>query len=214
MRIQELRQTAESLDQNLRNTIQLLAETRKDILAIPSSTTPDEPRREVKVDELLSYAKFISKTTVPPTFRKQDLAPLPSKQIAAESAPMTNGTSTPLPALDDLLKESTSTKAPDEASQSFLNPLQNTPFEPWPSIGVIQSGALANIQRMVENGQDPGSVLTTEEQEKADARRVEDEERARVRMEEEERRRMNRWEVGAGGRRGAEREVAFDPDDL
>ena len=217
LRIQELRQTTESLDNTLRDTIRLLADTRKEILAIPSSTTSDEPRREVKVDELLAYAKFISKTTVPPTFRKQDLPPLPTNGENAR-AHITNGIATPPTATQEpdsapyIRSENVGTKAMNEDQKRLLDPLQGLPFEPWPSHDVMQQGALGDIQRMVESGQDPGSVLTAEEQAEADRKRKEGEERERQAQEAAERRRMSMFDTGAM-RRKPTLDV-FDPDDI
>lgn len=217
MRIQELRQTTESLDETLKNTIKLLADTRKEILAIPSSNTGEEPRRDVKVDELLAYAKFISKTTVPPTFRKHDLPLLPAKSDSAQ-AQMTNGIATPPQAAQVsesapyVRSENVGTKAMNEEQKRLLDPLAGLPFEPWPSHDVMQRGVLGNIQRMIENGQDPDSVLTAEEQAEVDRKKTEEEERERKVQEEAERRRMSMFDTGALRRRTTT--DVFNPDDL
>jgi hypothetical protein len=217
MRIQELRQTTESLDETLKNTLKLLADTRKEILAIPSSAASEEPKREVKVDELLAYAKFISKTTVPPTFRKHDLPLLPAKGDNAH-AQITNGMATPPQAAQDpesapyVRSENVGTKAMNEGQKRLLDPLAGLPFEPWPSREVMQRGVLGDIQRMIENGQDPGSVLTVEEQAEADRKKKEDEERERKAQEEAERRRMSMFDTGALRRRPTV--DVFDPDDI
>ena len=218
LRIQELRQTTASLDKTLKNTIQLLADTRKEVLSIPSSSITEQSRREVKVEELLSYAKFIGKTTVPPTFRKQDIAPLPIKNEVA-NAQITNGIATPPPGAQESdsasykRTENVSTKALDAESKNFIDPLKDLPFEPWPSHDLIQRGALADIQRMVESGQDPGSVLTAEEQAEVDRKKKEDEEGQKLAQEEAERRRMSMFDTGAMRKRPAMNDV-FDPDNL
>ena len=212
LRIQELRQTTECLDQTLKNTIKLLANTRRDILAIPSSSVTEESRREVDVDELLAYAKFISKTTVPPTFRKQDVLPLPIKSEGGQ-APLSNGMASPPPATreqGDARNENVGTRAMDEQSKVWLDPLKRLPFEPWPSHEVIQRGALADIQWMIESGRDPTSVLTAEEQAEVDRRKKEDEEKERLAQEEAERRRMSMFDTGALKRRPTV--DVFDPD--
>jgi len=216
VRIQELRQTTESLDETLKNTLKLLADTRKEILAIPSSAS-EEPRRKVKVDELLAYAKFISPTTVPPTFRKQDLPMLPAKSDNAK-AQITNGMATPPQAAQDsesaayVRSENVGTKAMKEGQKRLLDPLAGLPFEPWPSRDVMQRGALGYIQRMIENGQDPGSVLTAEEQAEADRKKKENEEMDKKALEEAERRRMSMFDTGAMRRRPTV--DVFDPDDI
>ena len=217
IRILELRQTTESLDETLRSTLKLLADTRKEILAIPSSTTTEEPRREVKADELLAYAKFISKTTVPPTFRKHDKLPLPIKSDNAQ-AQITNGIATPplagqkLDGASYVRSENVGTKAMNEDQKRLLDPLQGLTFEPWPSHDIIQRGALGDIQRMIENGQDPASVLTAEEQAEFDRRKREGEELERKAQEEAERRRMSMFDTGAMRRRPTL--DVFDPDDI
>ena len=215
LRIQELRQTTESLDETLRNTLRLLADARKEILAIPSSTTIDESRREVKADELLAYAKFISKTTVPPTFRTQDIPPMKSENAQAQ---ITNGMATPPQATQEpenaayVQSENVGMKAMNKEQKELIDPLKNLPFEPWPSAQIIQSGALGDIQRMIENGQDPSSVLTAEEQAEVDRKRKEDEERERKAQEEAESRRMSMFDTGAMRRRPTM--DVFDPDDI
>lgn len=215
LRIQELRRTTESLDETLKNTIKSLAETRKEILTIPSSAAPEEPTRQVPVDELLAYAKFISKTTVPPTFRKQDVSLAPIKGGPAQ---ITNGIATPPSGAQELdsapytRSENVATKAMNEEQKSWIDPLKGLPFEPWPSHEVIQRGALADIQRMVESGEDPANVLTAEEQAEVDRRKKEDEERERLAQEEAERRRMSMFDTGALRRRPTM--DVFNPDDL
>ena len=217
MRIQELRQTTESLDETLKNTLKVLADTRKEILAIPSSSTGEEPRRGVNVDELLAYATFISKTTVPPTFRKHDLPLLPTKSDNAQ-AQITNGMATPPQAAQNpestpyVRSENVGTKAMNEEQRRLLDPLKGLPFEPWPSHDAMQRGALGNIQRMIENGQDPENVLTAEEQAEADRKKREEEERERQVQEEAERRRMSMFDTGALRRRATVEVI--NPDDF
>lgn len=218
LRIQELRQTTESLDEMLRDTIKLLADTRKEILSIPSSGGSDEPRRELKVDELLSYAKYISKTTVPPTFRKQDV-PLPAVKTELARAQIANGIATPASRAQEdehvpySNPDNVSAKAMKNEDKRWLNPLEALPFEPWPSHDVIQRGALADIQRMIEAGRDPGEVLTAEEQAEADRRKREEEEREKAAQAERERRRMSMFDTGGVRRRETMGDV-FNPDDL
>lgn len=78
------------------------------------------------------------------------------------------------------------------------------------------SGALAEIQGMLEEGRDPASVLSAEEQVEADQRKAEEEEKERLAQEEAERRRMSLFEgagvAGGAGRRRVVEEV-FNPDD-
>ncbi|KAK1996289.1 hypothetical protein LX36DRAFT_611017 [Colletotrichum falcatum] len=66
IRLQQLRATTSSLDTQIRETLQSLATTRKDITTTQITVYPDGPRYPVKYDELLNYARRISKTTLPP----------------------------------------------------------------------------------------------------------------------------------------------------
>lgn len=218
MRIQELRRTTESLDETLKNTIKLLADTRKEIMAIPSSGSSEESKRTVDVDELLAYAKFISKTTVPPTFRKQDLLLLPVKSEGAH-AQIANGIATPPQAAQDhesapyVKSENVGTKAMNEGQKRMLDPQRDLPFMPWPSPDIIQRGALGTIQRMIDNGEDPGSVLTAEEQAEADRKKKEEEERERQAAQAERERRENLFDAPGSMKRRPTVDV-FNPDDL
>lgn len=211
-RIQELRRTTESLDQTLRKTIQLLADTRKDILSIPSSSTSEEPRRKVEVDELLAYAKFISKTTVPSTFSKRDAHSLPVKSEET-NAQITNGIATPpMAAQEDAHMENTGVKAEDTKAKQLGNSAEASQFVAWPSQEVIQRGALADVQRMIDAGRDPAAMLTAEEQAEVDRIHQEEEQRAKALQEEAERRRMSMFDTSAI-RRSTMADV-FDPDNL
>ncbi|KAF2724266.1 hypothetical protein K431DRAFT_241254 [Polychaeton citri CBS 116435] len=215
-RIQELRKTTDSLDDTIKSTIRTLAETRKQILAIPSSD-PSDPRREVNIEELLAYAKFIGKTTVPPTFRK----PLPDSLRPRATAPaqIANGMATPPAGIsqdpnaesqeEDKI-ENVAVKQLDAGSRAFIDPMRDLPFEPWPSIDRIQAGGLAVIQRMVEEGKDPASVLSAEEQAEEDARKQREKEEEEAREKEEmERRRMSSWGTG----RAVAQNDVFNPDE-
>ncbi|KAK1585508.1 vitamin-D-receptor interacting mediator subunit 4-domain-containing protein [Colletotrichum navitas] len=66
IRLQQLRATTSSLDTQIRETLQSLATTRKDITTTQITVYPDGPKYPVKYDELLNYARRISKTTLPP----------------------------------------------------------------------------------------------------------------------------------------------------
>ena len=66
-RLQELRAASSSLDAQIKDTLRLLANTRKELVATPATVFPeDRPYYDIKYDELLSYARTISKTTIPP----------------------------------------------------------------------------------------------------------------------------------------------------
>lgn len=185
------------------------------MLAIPSSGS-SESRREVQVDELLSYAKFISKTTVPPTFRKplaDDLAPKAASTDNAKTE-ISNGIATPAqPAAQNTQPaKNVGLTNLNQETKDWLDPLSKLEFVPWPSHDVIQAGALADIQRMREAGKDPASVLSAEEQAAEDQRKKKEEEEERRQQEERERRRMSRFGEGGHGQRRRGEDV-FDPDE-
>jgi hypothetical protein len=192
-------------------------------LDIPSSQ-PAPNTRQVGVEELLSYAKFISKTTVPPTFRGHiptDLLSQPQPAIVdAPTTQITNGMATPAQNGDHTSTADQSTTTENRAvatlsaeTKAMLDPLSQLPFVPWPSQEVIRMGALAAIQGMLEDGTDPTTVLSAEEQEAADKRRAEEEERLQTEQEERECRRREDW-AARGGNRAAVTEDVFDPDEL
>ncbi|THW36223.1 hypothetical protein D6D22_07790 [Aureobasidium pullulans] len=223
-RILELRATADALDEKIKSTLRTLADTRKELLDIPSSQLAKNTR-QVGVEELLSYAKFISKTTVPPTFRGHISTELLSKpQPVTADVPttqITNGMATPAANGDNTSSsdqpEQTENRAVATLSaetKAMLDPLSQLPFVPWPSQDVIRMGALATIQGMIEDGTDPTTVLSAEEQEARDKQRQEEEERLQAEQEERERRRREDWAARGGGGRAAMTEDVFDPDEL
>lgn len=211
-RLEELRRTTDSLDEQIKNTIRRLAALRKDIQSIPSDES-SEPRREVKVDDLLSYAKFIAKTTVPPTQRKH--AALPQTKPDAQ---ITNGIATPpqaTPQQDgdnavEVNNDSRGVKELGEQELAFIIP-KNLTFDAWPSDVHMTNGALGQIQAMVEAGRDPASVLRPEEQAEVDRKKKEEEEKQRAEEEERQKRVAAEWGYG---RRQTVVDESFNPDDL
>jgi len=167
------------------------------------------------VEELLEYARFISKTTVPPTFRTKKVLDAPEVKAENGEGGAMNGAGTGSAHTQGVGTQQTGATADvdmkDSASALKL-PLVDSNFLPWPSQEIIQQGALAHIQRMAEAGQDPASVLTAEEQAVADRERKDVEERERLKQEEAERRRMSLFD-GSVRRRGTVDDV-FNPDDL
>lgn len=65
-RLAALKAQSETLDNQIRDTLRLLWTTRRDISSTHVTTFPkDQPRYEVNWEELLGYARRISKTTLP-----------------------------------------------------------------------------------------------------------------------------------------------------
>ncbi|MCJ1364854.1 hypothetical protein MMC16_003971 [Acarospora aff. strigata] len=178
--ILSLRNTASALDTQLKTSLTLLAETRKELLATPATTFPPASR-DVPYHELLAYAKHISKFTVPPTIRPP---PEPSQQIqsqttAAQGDPAqakdtteaqqpngVNGNDAASKGTTAVTVADDNTKTPGgigvsslAASESqWLDPSAQIPFVPWPTEEVIRRGALAQIQVMLEQGVDPAGA--------------------------------------------------------
>lgn len=215
-RIVELQEEAQELDADVRTKFQQAADLRKEINAIPSTSIP--PARETTVDEILSFARFISPTTIPPTFRKQDVTLKPVKGEPPDRQ-TTNGIATPPTAAGTQGgTETEAAKAESAAMQTlkpeekaWLDPLAGLPFEPWPSLDKINAGALGRIQKMVEDGKDPAGILSPEEQAEADRRRAEEEERERLEEQERERRNAHLFD-GMRRRAAQDQSDVFDPD--
>lgn len=66
LRILELRLASTALDTQIRETLTSLANTRRDIVNTHTTKFPSSPNYPIAYEELLSYARRISKTTMPP----------------------------------------------------------------------------------------------------------------------------------------------------
>ncbi|KAI1300948.1 vitamin-D-receptor interacting mediator subunit 4-domain-containing protein [Xylaria venustula] len=121
-RLQDLRASTAKYDAQIKDTLRLLANTRRELVHANATVFPDGPNYEIRYDELLSYARRISKTTIPPvgalnainaattaaaTAGTSDESPQPQPKGGELSAPDTaattpaggtpNGAATPLP---------------------------------------------------------------------------------------------------------------------
>lgn len=219
-RIQELRKTADSLDETIKNTIRVLADTRKEIQSIPTTDTA-EPRREVRVDELLAYAKFIAPTTVPPTLGKS-FVPTPEDKKETPEAQTTDGIATPPQGVSQDAENPAYVKSGGrekgieqmaQADKEWLRPM-NLEFDPWPNVDHMKRGALGRIQIMIEAGKDPASVLSAEEQAEEDRKKKERDDREKAEEDEKRRKNQEEWGYSTSNRRGTIVEEPFNPDDL
>ncbi|KAL7924470.1 vitamin-D-receptor interacting mediator subunit 4 domain-containing protein [Trichoderma austrokoningii] len=205
LKIQQLRALSISLDTQIRDTLTSLATTRKDIVTTQVTVYPSEPNYPIVYEELLSYARRISKTSMPPSAILATLAPtaqesqtpLPDSQTQAgmtPSAQTPNPTQSPAPVNgvlpsslpDQQTQTSQLTSLPENMSQ-FLNPLSGQLFFPWPLEDKIRSGALASNQILLEQGIDPKGYDPVAEEER---KRKEEEER----KEKEEKEKQERAE--------------------
>ncbi|QSZ29142.1 hypothetical protein DSL72_003653 [Monilinia vaccinii-corymbosi] len=212
-----LHATSAALDAQICESLILLASTRSELLNTPSSEYP-EIRNPVEYEELIGYARRISKFTVPPDARPSKPDELSPKQDGAAtngsttpSVTMTgngangnamdvdvpsvtpNGSNTLTPGQDPASQQpSQSQTILDAETMRILNMgFGDRPFVPWAREDDIRIGALASIQALVDNGIDPeGWDPELEEQKKREkAEEIEREEEAE-RVKEEERRRL------------------------
>ena len=208
LRIQKLREESRLLDDQIRECLTNLASTRKDVQSIPTTTYPARPGYPFTYDELLSYARRISKTTmpqpgvmnaVPPASTGGDNTPVPNGQSAA-ATPSAATPVSQLPSQQTLA--STNTSLPEPIS-FHLNAQAGSMFYPWPEEDRIRAGALSRNQILEEQGIDPKGYDPAAEEErkvqeeeekkrKEEEERVEREERERKAREERERARIER----------------------
>ena len=184
LRIQKLRDESTALDAQIRDTLSTLASTRKDIVSTHTTTYPSEPNYPIAYQALLSYARRISKTTMPPEATVEAVPPPEQPQSAVTpSAPSLPQT----PAVNGATQQNTS--LPEGMSQ-FLNPLSGQLFFPWPLEDKIRSGSLASYQVIAEQGIDPKGydpAMEEERKRKEEEERKEREEREKAEREEQER---------------------------
>ncbi|KAG8528191.1 uncharacterized protein KY384_007108 [Bacidia gigantensis] len=208
-RIQQLRQTIDRQNAEIRSTIQLLADTRAELLAIPNSLAPSN-RRDVDCGELLDFAKRISRFSIPTNFRRGEGR---KATDGVAEGPTVNEIGTAKEDSDDV--EGIGLQSLKEEEKQWLDPFTGVQFTPWPSEEVIRSSALARIQ---SGGEDAEEAKRRIEEE----RRVEEEkerEEARKQEEESRRREEQRRHDGAKEKDVEEKPKVFggldlyDPDD-
>ncbi|KAI5926185.1 vitamin-D-receptor interacting mediator subunit 4-domain-containing protein [Camillea tinctor] len=236
-RIQELRAATTSLDGQIKDTLRLLANTRKELISTPATVFPAGPSHEIKYDELLAYARRISKTTIPPVGAVNSVpATAADSQLKAENGGTETAATTPgetpngtQPQTASATPAATSNGASFDASQqsssttttttavlpdalnAHLNPHTGLEFVPWPSEEQVRKGAIASLAFIAEQGIDAENY--DPEEEKARREREEDERRAqedRERAEREDRDRRLREEHA---RLRAERERAREKEE-
>ncbi|KAK0514503.1 hypothetical protein JMJ35_003120 [Cladonia borealis] len=166
-RMHHLREQIAQKNNSITTTIKTLATTRADLLSQPTSLPTTETRKVPYID-LLDYAKRISRYTVPPTFRPP--LPLPTAQTPAPPAAVAaavNGADSTSPVKDTRdgeavenggEREGVGMGSLEEVERKWLDPLAGMGFVPWVGEEAMRSGALAEIQAMVERGEDPGLV--------------------------------------------------------
>ncbi|KAI0521410.1 vitamin-D-receptor interacting mediator subunit 4-domain-containing protein [Xylaria bambusicola] len=203
-RLQDLRASTARYDAQIKDTLRLLANTRKELVHASATVFPDGPNYEIRYDELLSYARRISKTTIPPVGAANAISAAMSEAKGGEasSAPETAATTpaggTPNGATPQAQQPlpttvnggASSTDLPEQLA-IYLNPHSAYTFVPWPSEEQVRHGAIASLAYMAEQGieaegYDPEAERARKEREEEE--RKEAEERERVEREERERR--------------------------
>ncbi|RDW79509.1 hypothetical protein BP6252_04147 [Coleophoma cylindrospora] len=215
-KILSLRATSNALDAQIRDTLTLLTTTRAELLATPA-TTFQSATNPVSYSDLLSYARRISKFTLPASFREAEVAAAPAAipettdtSVGGSNTPkdvQTNG-SVPNISTTNGAGESQSTNTameidgetgasqPQISSQDTTLPIEwqqyldtNTgvQFAPWPSEETIRRGALASIQILTDQGIDLESFDPAKSAELEAERQRIEEENERAREEEKAR---------------------------
>lgn len=181
LKILALRQTSSDLDTKIRDTLVLLTSTRKAILETSSSGAGDEERYDVSYAELLSYARRISKFTLPAGYRGEaadviDDAETPNAGSGGENTPAVNGgdkdvvmagmnaggSGSATPAGDGGVGERPTTELPPEYKR-WLDGSADMMFVPWPHEVGIRRGALGGLAGGTEEG---GTEISAEEKER------------------------------------------------
>ena len=161
---------------------------RKELSETPATVFPADSR-PVPFDELLQYAKSISRYTVPPTFRERvpDADGDTNKDKEAiegsASAPATNGFNTPTTAVAPAEPPKDNAEAPKEGEETdvavpeitaeeeeWLKKLKESGFAwyPWPDNDKIRRGNLWKLYHYREQGRnlDEFDIEAYEEEEK------------------------------------------------
>ncbi|KAI0597417.1 vitamin-D-receptor interacting mediator subunit 4-domain-containing protein [Biscogniauxia sp. FL1348] len=236
-RIQELRAATTSLDGQIKYTLQLLANTRKELISTPATVFPEGTSHAINYGELLTYARRISKTTIPPAGAVNSIpssAP-DSQQLKVENGGTETAATTPgetpngtqpqtasaTPAattngaggqsFDASQQTATTSTTLPEHLNAHLNPHTGVEFVSWPSEEQVRKGAIASLAFIAEQGIDAENY--DPEEEKARREREEEERRAleeRERAEREDRERRLREEHA---RLRAERERAREKEE-
>ena len=210
-RIEELKRQNETLDNEIRTRLCGLVDARKALVSIRPHTAGSSVSA-VDVNELLAYAKFIHATTIPTVSSKQ------SESNAGADARIANGMATPSPGAQDADAaaaaggSNVAIEAIDEEGKKFIEPQAHLPLSAWPSYEALQAGVLGDIQRMIESGRDPASVLSKAEQAEVDRKKEEVEAQERIAEQERERRRMSMFDIGRRTNNNGGSDV-FNPDD-
>lgn len=169
-----MRQITSDLSDQTTQILTRLASTRADILSTPVTTFANEGV-QVPYEELLAYAKRISKFTVPPSHLRRDDTRGKSAAAEEDARPPNaendlgtdaeaNGAAGRAAAGDKEGERGAAVTALPAEETQWLDPDASFEFTPWPGEEVIRRGALGRIQAMLETGQDPLSAGRPEQE--------------------------------------------------
>ncbi|KAI2466782.1 hypothetical protein F4781DRAFT_335152 [Annulohypoxylon bovei var. microspora] len=236
-RIQDLRAATASFDAQIKDTLRLLANTRKELVGAPATVFPsDVPSYDINYDELLAYARRISKTTMPP-----------AGAMSADTPPANSGAETPATPNGAPPPQANGVPAPDPASQPHagdhatalpedlqwhMNPYSGFEFSPWPREEQVRTGALVSLAFLAEQGidaedYDPEREKARKKQEEEEAKQAQERERqeredrerrareeqarARAEREREQREAWRRASISGGAGAGVAGQMASSP---
>ncbi|KAH7031676.1 vitamin-D-receptor interacting mediator subunit 4-domain-containing protein [Microdochium trichocladiopsis] len=223
-RLEQLRAATASLDTQIKDTLRLLANTRKELSNAPATVFPDGPHYDIQYDQLLNYARIISRTTIPPAAAVAALQAQTDLQTNVDVSGLETAATTPgivgTPAATPNGVQSVpggATPAPAQAAHPMdpaaqgsaadaerhlpghivdhIRSTVQTQFVPWPNEDNVRHGSLASMAILMEKGIDPENY--DPEAEKLRKEREEQERREaeeRERVEREERERRLREE--------------------
>ncbi|CAD6501173.1 BgTH12-01427 [Blumeria graminis f. sp. triticale] len=207
-RILALRATSSALDNQIRETLDVLTSIRRDLISTPSTNLLPNAN-PVSYTTLLAYARRISKFTLPPSYRDH----IPSNEAeepdtkaskeAQKSNPI-NGSSTSktgcngidtgttlgnsntaLPIVEGEPTSRSTIATNNNNWSEYLNPHSNMSWTPWPSDETIRRGALASIQILLDQGINPATFDPEKSAELEMERKRIVEEEDRLRLEKE-----------------------------
>ena len=177
--LRSLRATSAALDERIRSTLLLLADTRKTLQNTPVTLPPTDTRR-VEADELLNHAQRIARFSAPTRpavfaedhehenehidgVKRMKLEETDSRQA---STPAASRGSTPRIQKQNIgiEKESRAIAALPPHLRAWLLPTpEQVPYVPWPTEDVLRFGALAKIQGAKDRGVEIEDVDLAEE---------------------------------------------------
>ncbi|KAI1141996.1 hypothetical protein F5Y05DRAFT_212003 [Hypoxylon sp. FL0543] len=133
-RIQDLRAATASFDAQIKDTLRLLANTRKELVGARATIFPsDVPSYDINYDELLAYARRISKTTMPPAGTINS-APADAEVKNGEGSAMQTAAATPAGQTPNGTQPAAAANGIQPQNQDNPNPQFPSQQQPPPSV--------------------------------------------------------------------------------